>query len=189
MLVFGDSQVTSRAIRAKLSAKIDGAKFARPWTSAAQLLGCGVVTPAQRELLELGFLSRCAELRVPIPASSDAASRALVAKDLYIDLSQSAGRRPWRVGSVGTITTSSRVYSYEFDMMLRTEDLMHAYGRDVSRISKEQQAQARVVLGNCMAVQPVAVVLHSLIIGVGRLLPGVWGDTPVVGKLVGHAAC
>ena len=117
---------------------------------------------------------------MPIPASSDAASRARVAKDLYLDLSQSAARTPWRIGSVGTITTTSRVYSYEFDMMLRTEDLLHAYGRDVARISKEQQGQARVVLGNCMAVQPVAAVLHSLIIGVGRLLPGVWGDAPAV---------
>ena len=167
-------------MRARLSVMVAGAKFSCPWTRAAQLLGCGVVTPAQHELLELGFLSRCAQLGMPIPASSDAASRALVAKDLYIDLSQSPERRPWRVGSVGTITTSSRVYSYEFDMMLRTEDLLRAYGRDVAHISKEQQSQARVVLGNCMAVQPLAAVLHSCIIGVGGFLPGVWGDALAV---------
>ena len=172
-------------MRAELSNKIADAEFARPWTCRAQLLGCGVVTPAQRELLDLGFLSRCAQLRMPIPASSDAVSRARVAKDLYIDLSQSASRRPWRVGSVGTITTSTRAYSYEFDMMLHTEHLWRAYGRDVTRVSDQQHSghikaisDQRLMLGNCMAAQPVAAVLHSLIIGVGRLLPGVWGDAP-----------
>ena len=152
-----------------------GCEHARPWSQKALYLRCSRVTPRQREMIELGFLWRCVGLGVSLEASSAAAVRARVAQGLFVDLSQNPTRAPWRCGEVAAITTSSQIYSYELDTVLLPEELWAAYGRFVRRAEACSATQIRSLLGNCMAVQPVATVMHALVAGVCPRLTGAWG--------------
>ena len=97
-----------------------------------------------------------------------------MAKDFYVDLSQSVDRKPWRHGTFPTYTTASIVYSYEHDARIEPEEVMAMYGRPFLRGHHLARDDIQDLVGNCMAAQPVSTLLHAFLLSVGRALPGLW---------------
>ena len=162
--------------------------FPRPWTdppsgtTAPKLAGCRASSHAARtmsqELLDLAFLYRCVQLGVPVrDACHNAEARAKVAKGLWVDLSQMPRRKPWRVGPMPTFTTSSALYSFELDQQLEPEHVLAAYGRPVCHSHLASKADMQDLVGNCMAAQYIAAVVHSVLLTLVRRLPSLWGNS------------
>ncbi len=73
-----------------------------------------------------------------------------------------------------TYTTSSLLYSYEHDCQIKPEEALALYGRPVLHEHQATQDDMRDLVGNCMAVQPVAAVIHAALLAFGRFVPGLW---------------
>ena len=121
-----------------------------------------------RDLLDVAFLHRCAQIgRSPLQVASNVAARSEAVESFYVDVSQSHTRRPWTCGLVRTTTTATRLYSFTEDRVLSEEELWGALGRhvDVKQVEAAgvTRSDLRQMLGNCMAVQPLATTLYSLI--------------------------
>ena len=171
-------------MRTDLESKLPGALRANPWARGAKFRCMGQVSDHCREKLEIGFLWQCFKTQTPlsdltssdaVPAPRHAARRQVVANGLFVDTSQGLDRWPWRRGQVPTVATSSRIYSYELDKRLTIGELWAGYGRCVVPSHGLSHTMTADLLGNCMAAQPVATVLHALIGALGRSIPGLWG--------------
>ena len=72
-----------------------------------------------------------------------------------------------------TCTTSSELYKFDEDQVVEPEEVLAIYGRQLPRgahgISRQDLQD---LVGNCMAVQPVAAILAAIIIK-GEI-PGLW---------------
>ena len=151
-------------VREELAETLPGAATACPWeTGGAQYLGGGLVHQRVRELLELGVLRRCLSLGISIEsASSDAAARRSLAAGYFCDVSQSVVRWPFRLDQLPTHTTAARIYSFEFDRFLSHEQVWAGLGRHAN-LAVMSRGAVGDLLGNCMAVQPVATLTHAMV--------------------------
>ena len=134
--------------------------------------------PREVALMVMAVLARCVALGLPPTAvATDPDSRKRVAKDLLVNLSQGVDRKPWSVGVIGRLTTNSRWYSFDQDALLQPEELWANYGRYVAGEDSATQTPLppmQRLLGNCMAVQPVAAILHAMICEYSGRIPGLW---------------
>jgi len=100
-------------------------------------------------------------------AATDPDLRRQAADQLWVDVSQSAARCPWRVGAnLPVVTRTSTWYSYAADTVVGPEQALAAYGRQFSPdvwASLHAAKQAREMVGNVMAAQPLAAILHAII--------------------------
>ena len=134
--------------------------------------------PREVALIEMAVLDLCVQLGIPPTAvATDPDARKRVARDLLVDLSQGVQRKPWMVGAIGRVTTHSRWYSCDRDAVLQPEEIWANYGRYVagadSAIHLSISSMQRL-LGNCMAVQPVAAIVHAMICEYASRIPGLW---------------
>ena len=138
--------------------------------------------PREVALMEAAVLDRGAALGFPPTAvATDPVSRNLVAKDLLLDLSQNVRRKPWTVGTITRLTTHSRWYSFDRDRRLQPEELWANYGRYVANADSATHLPAPTLhrlLGNCMAVQPVAAIVHAMVCAYSGGIPGLWSRGP-----------
>ena len=134
--------------------------------------------PREVGLMEMAILERCVELGIsPTAAATDPDSRRRVSKDLLVDLSQGVSRRPWKVGRIGRLTTNSRWYSFCQDRVLQPEELWANYGRYVAGADGATHLNfpsVQRLCGNCMAVQPVAAIVHAMVCEYSGRIPGLW---------------
>ena len=149
----------------------------RPWTQPAGLArpACRGLsrTSRARDLVDVAVFSKCERI-----GTSSAAARTAVAHGLFLDISQSIGRKPWRDGRVQTLTIARRIFSFEDDAVVSDEELYGSYGRHVNVDAAKGRGVTRVdlkrFLGNTMAVQPVSTILHCMVAAIGRGIPGLW---------------
>ena len=128
-------------------------------------------------MLDLAFLARCVELGVPVhSACHDVEVRNAVKAKLWVDLSQSISREPWKCGDMPVYHTNYRMYSYEHDCKLEPEEVLAVYGRDVRHPHHASEGEMRDLVGNCMAAQPLAAVLHAALFTISKHIPGLWQD-------------
>ena len=77
-----------------------------------------------------------------------------------------------------TLTTASRIFSFEDDAVVLDEELYGSYGRHVDVDAAKGRGVTRVdlkhFLGKTMAVQPISTILHCMVAAVGRGIPGLW---------------
>ena len=104
-----------------------------PWSSKPGVLLRGVPPkPRLVDLLDVAFASACKDAASIAPA--------LVADCFFCDISQNICQRPWGK-SRGTATTSTNLYSYEYDRTLvgadRFRGLGHVRALNYSGLSKE----------------------------------------------------
>ena len=81
------------------------------------------------------------------------------------------------VGTIGRITTNSRWYSFDRDAVLQPEELWANCGRYVACADSATQlplSSTQRLLGNCMAVQPVAAIVHAMICAYSGRSLGMW---------------
>ena len=129
--------------------------------------------PREVALMETAVLDRCFALGIPpTVAATDPDSRKRVAKDLLVNLSQGVKRKPWTVGTIGRITTNSRWYSFDRDAVLQPEELWANYGRYVHWATNLPLPTMQRLLGNCMAVQPMAAIVDAMICAYSGRIPG-----------------
>ncbi len=172
--------------------------YPRPWTEPLvaslrpRLHGCSFEASSHAartqsvELLDLAFLHRCLDLGASVrDACHDQATRAEVAKGLWVDLSQSIQRKPWRFGPMPTYTTSSLLYSYEHDCQLEPEEALAVYGRPVLHEHQASLDDMRDLVGNCVAAQPLAALIHCALLTLGRSVPGLW-ESPLPSSHAGR---
>ena len=154
-----------------------------PWTQPAGLArpACRGLsrTSRARDLVDVAVLSNCERIGIkPMAVASSAAARTAVAHGLFLDVSQSIGRKPWRDGRVQTLTTASRIFSFEDDAVVLDEELYGSYGRHVDVDAAKGRGVTRVdlkrFLGNTLAVQPISTILHCMVAAIGRGIPGLW---------------
>ena len=163
--------------------------YPRPWTQPAvqaltpKFRGCGfqasshAAAQRQFELLDLAFIYRCRDLGVRLrDACEDRAVRAKVASGLWANLSQSISRKPWHYGDMPTYTTSSRLYSFEYDEKVDAEEAFAVYGRPICHEHLARGRDTQDLVGNCMAAQAIGAVLHSVLLSLGRRISGLWSS-------------
>ena len=172
--------------------------YPRPWTQPGvqaltpKFTGCGLrasshaAAKRQFELLDLAFAHRCRDLGVRLrDACEEPAVRAKVASGLWANLSQSIKRKPWMHGEMPTYTTSSRLYSFEYDEKVEPEEAFAVYGRPVCHQHLVGRRDVQDLVGNCMAAQAVGAVAHSVLLSLGRRIPSLWDSD---GAATSHGA-
>jgi hypothetical protein len=150
----------------------------RPWTEPAgalqpQLRGVKRL-PRVMALLDIAFLQQCLFFNVPPKvAATDHSIRRKIAEQLWVDLSQGIDREPWKRGPMPTCTTSSELYKFDEDQVVEPEEVLAIYGRQLPRGANGISRQdLQDLVGNSMAVQPLAAVLAAIVIK-GEI-PGLW---------------
>ena len=127
----------------------------------------------------MAVLSKCARVGLTSMAvASSAAARTAVAHCLFLDISLSLGRKPWREGRVQTLTTASRIFSFVDDALVLYAELYGSHGRHVDVDAAKGRGVTRVdlkrFLGNTMAVQPISTILNCMVAAISRGIPGLW---------------
>ena len=134
---------------------------------APNLGGC-VGDQRKLSVLNFAFAQRCHKLGVTTSAAaSDPEVRRRVANELWVDVGASIPRGPWRCSpSLPVVTRRSQWYSFGEDKFVGPELALAVYGRQLSR---EQWAalgatkKERDMIGNCMAAQPMAAIMHAVV--------------------------
>jgi len=83
-------------------------------------------------------------------------------------------------GTGGRVTTHSRWYSCDRDAVLQPEELWANYGRYMAGADSATHLPITTMqrlLGNCMAVQPVAALVHAMICEYAAGIPGLWSPS------------
>ena len=162
-----------------------------PHIDPAACPGCSMI-PREVALIEIAVLDRCVALAIPpTVVATDLDARKRVARDLLVDLSQGVQRKPWMVGGIGRVTTHSRWYSCDRDAVLQPEELWANYGRYVAGADSATHlpiSSMQRLLGDCMAVQPVAALVHAMICEYGGRIPGLWSPSAEQSRASSDAA-
>jgi hypothetical protein len=95
-----------------------------------------------------------------------------VSQGLMCDVSQAIDRRPWAY-HLRTITTSSAIYNFTRDRTLLPQEILRVYGWSPDATNNTYEEVADLV-GETMALPPLATILGSLLVAVGKGLPGLW---------------
>lgn len=82
-------------------------------------------------------------------------------KGWFVNLSQGVCRRPWGPGT-RTLCTSSLVYSYEMDRVLRGDDAMRLQGWPRHKLHKFSSHTLRDLAGEAFALPTMACVMYCL---------------------------
>jgi hypothetical protein len=165
-------KLAAGAAAAGATAKLTSAILkGRPWTAPA-----GVPAPRcrglaggarQRELLDIAYLSTClANGSDPF----DITLRQQNAHGLTCDVSQSINRSPWS-HHLRTITTASRIYSFQHDRLLHGEELFRCYGWE-AQVDGLAADHTNDLVGETMALPPLMAALTGLAVSAGLPLPG-----------------
>ena len=64
--------------------------------------------------------------------------------------------------------------AFDRDAVLQPEELWANYGRDVHWATNLPLPTMQRLLGNCMAVQPVAAIVHAMICAYSGRIPSLW---------------
>ncbi len=156
-----------------------------PWTEPSFHMGRPVfqgcrLTPRMRQLANIAFQAHCVDLGIPLAnASSHAADRARAAKAFWVDLSQAVQRKPGMCGVMPTYTSNSTMYSFEHDAKMEPEEVLAMYGRPLSSSRHMSPSEMQDLVGNCMAAQPLGLLLHTLLLVAD--IPGLWGPATTRG--------
>ena len=150
--------------------------WTRPLVGPPPLL-FGVRHARTQDLVDIAAIARCRKIGCsPLALAQDPTLRSRVAEDFYVDISQSHKRKPWREHRAPTATTAMQLYSFSEDHVLLEEELFAAYGRhvevDAMIAAGFSRADVRNLVGDCMAVQPVATILHCMVVSCATSLPG-----------------
>ena len=86
------------------------------------------------------------------------------------------------MGVIGRVTTNSRWCSCDRDAVLQPEELLGNCGRDVADADSATHLPITTMqrlIGNFMAVQPVAALVHAMICEYAGRIPGLWSPPSV----------
>ena len=172
---------------AKMRSRMKTPADYRPWSSKAKLHGIPANARRAREEIELGYIhtdreaQRKARLkRNPVPYRPES-----IPKSLWCDFSQAVQRRPF--GPLGTLTTSSWLYSYEQDVVIpgAAHLALHGYPKavDLSAFgdaAEKRNSLARALMGESFALPSGAVALVCALLVQGA--PWWHGASPFDGK-------
>jgi len=141
-----------------------------PWTDSGAALRGLVGTPRQKDIVNVAFLSTCFKLRLH-PASAEAAEAARSCVPgglgLVVDVSQSVHRRPWSLGRLHTVTTSTKAYSFGLERVLAPEELLVIYGwpRGMAEATHTiGRTDMRKMVGETMALPTVGAAMAALLV-------------------------
>ena len=150
--------------------------YRHPWSrNCAEPAPSRFLSQRMVELLDLCFLARCIEAGASMEqVCRNIHLRHRLAKGLWVDLSQAIERKPWRLNDMPTYTTSSVLYSYEFQCIAEPEEVLAVYGRPIRHNHGLSGEEMRNLVGNCAAAQPMAAMLHAVLAAFGLGLPGVF---------------
>ena len=84
-----------------------------------------------------------------------------VPESLSINVSESLSRAPWKLGSVRSVSTHSKIYFHKTQQILNVPTLFQIFGwcpRDITFPDGMAETALRVLVGNMMAVPTVGVV-------------------------------
>ena len=109
------------SMRTKLKAPDDY----HPWTSTASLHGVPSRSQRVRELLDIGYIKFLRQAQLEASSGKPYDEKA-VKRGLWSDCSQGVQRSPF--GSFPTLTCSSYLYTYEYDLLLPGTAHMAAQG-------------------------------------------------------------
>lgn len=122
------------------------------------------------ELVDLGYLW-ASKKRGLTPSSVQ--DRPRIAANLFIDVAQNPGHRPWSFG-LHRVTRNSQIYSYEHDRVISAFEAFRIYGWRNPCLEGLASSEAWDLLGDSMALQTLAVAVSGLLLGAGWHMPGVW---------------
>ena len=86
-----------------------------------------------------------------------------VMPEMYTDTSQSSTRRPWALGTLRSVTTSSDFYAHRMGRHLSPAELFACLGFKAPNMQGLSQTQMKDLLGECMSVPASTVALVSLL--------------------------
>lgn len=135
----------SAKLRAENSLPPLGRRGAAPWTSSCPK---GSLPPVPRilDLLDIGFL-------LARHSHDGSASRDDIARGLWADISQGCNLKPFQEGRMGTLATSSLMYSYEHNVILSAADSMSVLGWPRSfGCASAPEATMRNLIGESVSV-------------------------------------
>jgi len=154
-------ELHSATVRDSLNVPIDF----HPWTSspARRLVGLPQCARAL-DLLDCAFIdsgqqARKAAARAGLPEPTDAD----VARSLFVDVSQSVLRRPWRKGGLACLAQSACIYSFEADRILTPLDHFALQGFPASTLRTEGRspAQLRSMAGEAFFLASFGAALYA----------------------------
>jgi hypothetical protein len=122
-----------------------------PWTSRRRvtLSGISETNARARDLIDVAWAVRLKQRQ-----SEDLD---VLAHNFFVDVSQSVHFKPWSEDGLRTFCKSSRIYSYEWDMLLGAKHQMAAMGFSLRIIDMLGPAKASCALvGQAFAVPSVA---------------------------------
>ena len=138
----------------------------KQWCARSTLRGLGLWQHRARATIEVCWLRSVFDKlkgNMTLPFSEE--DRRMLAADLYVDYSQSMSRLPY--GSLRTITTSSRMYSFALDRVIMPQENFFLLGWPRSlQCSFLNDTEARNISGEgqvlpCLATALVALVLNT----------------------------
>ena len=93
----------------------------------------------------------------------DVARACSQSQDLYVDISQSVGRRPWSAGTLRSITTGSNFFSFKRRRTLEVQELWRCFGFADKNIPSASPHALRNLLGEAMSLPCIALAMVSVL--------------------------
>lgn len=90
--------------------------------------------------IEAGQQARKAATRAGLPEPTEKE----IARSLFVDVSQSVLRRPWRKGGLACLAQSACIYSFEADRILTPLDHFALQGFPAATLRTEQRTQTQL---------------------------------------------
>ena len=136
----------------------------------AQVRGCAR-TERVVEVLEVSLLRACEEEGLD-PRRDDDLKHAM--REVWCDASQNYGYVACEFGYASCACTSSRIYDYLQDRVLLPEELLRVMGWAGAEIEDIADSDLQNLVGECQALQPLAVASWALLRSVDGGLTGLW---------------
>ena len=138
-----DGQWVEASKKVLRHAGIDGDKDLRAWRGEEELPG---VPKTARVMNLLDVARACSQ-----------------SEDLFVDMSQSVGRRPWSAGTLRSVTTGSSFFSYKRRRALDIRELWRCFGFPDASVPCASPHTLRNLLGEAMSLPCVALAMVSVL--------------------------
>ena len=150
----------------------------KPYTSRRDVKLAGV-RQAERDLdvIDLAWATRIKNIPASVKSAPPSQRFDLLKKDYYVNHSQQNVRKPW--GNFSTITTSSRVYSFELDRDVLPEELLLLLGHpspssDTCAFNPELKAKTLCHLaGEGVSIPVMACAINAIVL---KCMPHLWAS-------------
>lgn len=158
-------------MRCKLGLTMD----AHPWTGRPDVALRGVHrTPRVLDVIDIAWATRIHAPPEHVRQAPQAKRFELLTNNFFVNTSQQNLRKAW--GELGTIATSTELYSFELDRAILPEELLSLQGHGHPRVGSLSAAEMRSVAGEGMMVPVLAAALYALMLEAP--LPDLWENSP-----------